>query len=207
MIFRRGQLDHVITSIIVLFACFFIMALFYAFTIGLSIFAKPSYDVLSPSKSPQVSADALRDVFMHSSLNGLPISVALDDFADALRYRASQNGQLPVDEYTALLAPIERFFAQRYGCSGTNAFFLAKRFDSDSDLKVYIDYPRLSLNKLPLSLSISDPNMAPDFDWNPSEKSFPFALEPEVSRPFGEGYSILKTDKDVFVGVKGGKIC
>lgn len=205
MIFRRGQLDHVITSIIVLFACFFIMALFYAFTIGLSIFAKPSYDVLSPSKSPQVSADALRDVFMHSSLNGLPITVALDDFADALRDRGSQNGQLPADEYAALLAPIERFFAQRYGCSNSNAFFVAKRFDPY--LKVYIDYPKLSLNKLPLSLLMSDPNMAPDFDWNPSEKNFPFALEPEVSRPFGEGYSILKTGKDVFVGVKGGKIC
>lgn len=203
MIFRRGQLDHVITSIIVLFACFFIMALFYAFTIGLSIFAKPPYDVLSPSKSPQVSADALRDVFMHSSMNGLPITMALDDFSDALR--TSQNGQLPVDEYTALLAPIERFFAQRYGCSNSNAFFVAKRFDPY--LKVYINYPGLSLNKLPPSLSISDPNMAPDFDWNPSEKSFPFALEPEVSRPFGEGYSILKTDKDVFVGVKGGKLC
>lgn len=147
MIFRRGQIDQIITSILVVVFAFFLSGLFILVSSNIAyIFREPPQPLLPGNGEPsEAESSALLDLFLSDSveLEGELISVR------ELFSRFESNPSV----YTPAL---ERLFAEHYSCAGSNVLVVVlekeysprgSRTDDEYgfvDVTFYIDYPRQS---------------------------------------------------------------
>lgn len=145
MISHKGQLDHIITSVIVLFACFIIMALFVSLTSWLSFIAAPSHHDFSARSGPFAAhSKALMDAFLHDTLvlsSGERVSVS--EGLEELR-RAVHDYRINDARAIELVNIMQTLFTQRYACTSNTLSLLVKQPSSSANVGaywVYMHYP------------------------------------------------------------------
>lgn len=214
---RRGELDQIITTPIVLILCVVIMGIFFFLSNTLFLVSSPSSDTAYLFQSGNIESQSLRDTFLHDEVEGILVEDYLISHIDSLK-----RSQLPIDEYSTIFSPLEILLNRSYSCNGQNAFFFAIR--NTNYLNVYLDFPQRQWIKdrqgLPLSLttldlpsalqqsilsnpSLSEKEIRKEFD---SRLADPTSL-PFTSEDFGKGYAVSVIEPGVYVGVKAGARC
>lgn len=119
---RRGQIDQTITSVLVLFAVIFLLALFTYFTSSLRI-VQDRTDIVFENHSVENAAasSALLHSFLSDSFisKGERVNVleALGDISSAVdEYRVTDADAI------SLLEAMHKYFVEEYGCGGKNSF-------------------------------------------------------------------------------------
>ncbi len=153
MIRKRGQIDQVITSVIVLFAVFWLMVLFVNVSANIgkvkeTVFGRENEEVPAFSSSAEeANSRALLDFFLNDDVlinnENVKVGEALTRFIDLLR--GAPNNEVPVSEREAFLIPIEELFDKSYSCSEKNELYLV--MDSSGGRLLHLDYPDRRFSK------------------------------------------------------------
>ena len=155
MIYRRGQLDQIITSVIVLFAVFWLMVLFVNISANIGKVEKViSGNNLDAEKfsSPIKRAEsrALLDMFLSDDIEIAGEKVNVREVLSALVAADSASDKTQAPNFAK---GIEKLFAEDYSCNGRNVLivaipdgftsggYLGKEEETYEKVTVYINYP------------------------------------------------------------------
>ena len=200
---KRGQIDQVITSVIVLFAVFWLMVLFVNVSANIgkvkeSVFGRENEEVPAFSSSAEeASSRAMLDFFLSDDViinnESVKVGEALTRFIELLR--EAPNNEVPVSEREAFLIPLEELFDEAYSCSEKNELYFV--MDSAGGRMLHLDYPDRRFSKP------SDGLARVIFADSDREKdSFLYALFSVEKFEDTRGYAVFKLEGNARIYVK-----
>lgn len=184
----RGQIDQVMSTLIVFIVVFFIMGLFTAFAAGIGSFkgVRDSFfsETVSYKNTVQLGeSQALSDIFLSDSLDGKSVAEHIGSLAT-----------LTKDEALETIPSIRSLFDSSYSCNGMNSLFVIRYASCSGPCFIsYIDYP-------------ASENSLQPFDEYALGYSEADAAFPDNPEGVDQGYYGLGIG-DVRVVIKGDVVC
>ena len=143
---KRGVLDQIITSVVVLFAVVLLMGIYIIVT---SAVGRVEEVKARPTSQATVMSRTILELFLADSVDidgqkKLVKDAVVDSFG---KYRLRERDGVPRSEAIAIFKPFEELFDREYSCNGQNELLLiaipvtAGELGSTPGKIAYLDYP------------------------------------------------------------------
>lgn len=156
---KKGVIDQIITSVIVLFAVFFLMAIFVIVSGNIGEITGTSNQAKALA-SGATGSRVLADLFLSDEMEivstdemarggqGKSIVRVVDALTQRINYyRVREGSGVPQPEAIAIFKPLEDFFDKSYSCDGQNELLLIASSVKGDSKSIYMEYPSKKWSK------------------------------------------------------------